>query len=251
MGATLTRSAVVRDRHPILVLWALPRAVSTAFERMIIERGDHHVFDEPFSRHYYFGPERVSARYTEVLPESRPTEILAGLEAAAEQRPVFVKDMAYHVDGFASPELLDRFVNTFLIRDPGYALPSLAAKWPDFTDAERGYAALARLIGLAESVGQDPPIVDSDDLCRDPSATVRAYCERVGIPFLPESLTWAAGMRPEWELWRDWYEATARSTGFRPPPATPPPSRDEPRLVRAYADCAPIYQQLRARRLRP
>jgi len=237
---------------PILALWAVPRAVSTAFERMMIERGDHVVFDEPFSRHYYFGPEKRSTRFEDVLPDSRPDEIIAALEAAAAEAPVFVKDMAYHVDAIASPDLLGRFVNTFLIRDPAHALPSLAAHWPDFTDDESGYAALARLVALADGLGEDPPIVDSDDLRLDPAGTLRAYCERVGIPFRPDALQWEPGMRPEWELWPDWYEATAASTGFQPPsPAPQPPVRDDPHLARAYEHCAPIYEELRARRLRP
>jgi hypothetical protein len=235
----------------ILVLWAVPRTGSTAFERMMIERGDHVVFDEPFSRHYYFGPEKRSPRFADVLPASRPDDIIAALEAAALDTPVFAKDMAYHVDAIASPELLSRFLNTFLIRDPAYALPSLAARWPDFTDEENGYAALARLVALADGLGQNAPIIDSDDLCRDPAGTVRAYCDRVGIAFRPDSLEWEPGMRPEWELWPDWYQAAAASTGFRPPSADPPPARTDPHLVRAYERCAPIYDELRARRLRP
>lgn len=218
----------------------------------MIERGDHMVFDEPYSRHYYFGPEKRSERSTVVLPWSRPEEILARLLAAAEEAPVFVKDMAYHVDAVASSDLLSRFVNTFLLRDPAQALPSLARRWPDFTDEEAGYAALARLVALVDGRGEDAVIIDSDDLCRDPAGTVRAYCERVEITFLPRALTWEPGMRPEWELWRDWYEATAASSGFRPPSttATPPPPA-EPRVARVYDRCAPIYEQLRARRLRP
>jgi hypothetical protein len=233
--------------HPIRVLWTAPRAASTAFERMMIERGDHTVFDEPFSRHYYYGPERVSRRYTETLPNSRPDEIIAELEAAAEQRPVFVKDMAYHVVGFADAGFVGGFVNAFLIRDPAYALTSLAAKWPDFTDDERGYAAVARLVELAEAAGRGPPIIDSDDLCRDPATTVRRYCDAVGIPFVPDALTWEPGMRPEWELWPDWYGATARSTGFHPPRQEGPPPRDDPRVQQAYDECAPIYEALRDR----
>ena len=54
----------------MLALWATPRTVSTAFERMMIERGDHLVLDEPWSRAYYFGPERVSDRYGLTFPES-------------------------------------------------------------------------------------------------------------------------------------------------------------------------------------
>lgn len=217
----------------------------------MIERGDHVVFDEPFSRHYYFGPEKRSPRFADVLPDSRPHEIVAALEAAALDGPVFAKDMAYHVDAIASPELLDCFVNSFLIRDPAHALPSLAAHWPDFTDEESGYTALARLVTLTDGLGQDAPIVDSDDLCRDPAGTVRAYCARVGIAFRPDSLDWEPGMRPEWELWPDWYQAAAASTGFHPPSTDPPPALSDPHLTRAYERCAPIYEQLRARRLRP
>jgi hypothetical protein len=241
----------VARRHPILVLWATPRTASTAFERMMIERGDHVVFDEPFSRHYYFGPEKRSTRFTEILPESRPHDIVARLERAAGERPVFVKDMAYHVVGFASADFLGRFVNTFLIRDPAAALPSLAAHWPDFTDEETGYAALARLVALVEDRGDNPVILDNDDLRSDPGGAVRAYCEHIGIEFDPAALQWEPGMRPEWELWRDWYEATATSTGFRPPAPAASVGTPDPRVARAVERDAPIYWDLRARRLRP
>jgi hypothetical protein len=218
----------------------------------MIERGDHRVFNEPFSRHYYYGPEKVSHRYRhDVLPDSRPGEIVAALERAAGAAPVFVKDMAYHVDGLAAHDLVPRFVNTFIIRDPGLALPSLARMWPDFTDAECGYEALCRLVAAADAAGQDPPIVDSDDLCRDPEGIVRAYCARAGIAFDARALTWGAGMRPEWDLWEDWYEATAATTGFRPPDAAPLPSLDTPHLARAYDRCLPMYRELHARRLEP
>jgi hypothetical protein len=232
------------------VLWAVPRSVSTAFERMMIERGDHVVFDEPFSRHYYFGPDKVSDRFAAVLPRSRVGEILADLDRAAARAPVFVKDMAYHVASAASPQLLSRWVNTFLIRDPAHVLPSLARMWPDFTEEETGYEAVARLVELAEAAGQDPVIVDSDDLCRDPDHIVGAYCERVGIPFVADALTWEAGMRPEWTLWADWYEATARSTGFSRPPTASPRRDDRAELEVAYERCVAVYEQLRARRLK-
>jgi hypothetical protein len=232
-----------------VALWAVPRTASTAFERMVIERGDHTVFDEPFSEHYYFGPHKSSARFTEVRPDADPAAILERVEAAARRGPVFVKDMAYHVAGVASPAFAGRFTNTFLIRDPARSLPSLARMWPDFTDEEAGYDALAALVGHAEAAGQDPIVVDSDDLCRHPEAVVAAWCHRVGIPFVPEALTWAPGMREEWRLWPEWYGATSRSTGFRPPSGTPPPQEDE-RVAAASERCRPVYEALRARRLR-
>ena len=42
------------------------------------------------------------------------------------------------------------------------------------------------------------------------------WCTQVGIEHRPASLQWAPGMRPEWQLWREWYENAAASTGFAP-----------------------------------
>ena len=234
-------------RRP-LALWAVPRAASTAFERMVIERGDHTVFDEPFSEHYYFGPRKVSRRFAEVRPQADPDAILQRVESATGRGPVFVKDMAYHVAAVASPAFAGRFTNTFLIRDPARSLPSLARMWPDFTDEEAGDEALAALVAHAETAGQEAVVVDSDDLCRDPSGVVAAWCARVGIPFVAGALSWAPGMRPEWELWPDWYGATSRSTGFQPP-SDEPPRVEGARVVEAYERCLPVYEALRARRL--
>ena len=49
--------------HPITFMWSVPRSVSTSFERMMTARGDHEVFDEPFSLRYYFSQERRSPRF--------------------------------------------------------------------------------------------------------------------------------------------------------------------------------------------
>jgi len=215
---------------------------------MVIERGDHEVFDEPFSEHYYFGPRKVSPRFAEVRPAADPETILERVEAAARNGPVFMKDMAYHVVGFATPELARRFTNTFLIRDPARSLPSLARMWPDFTDEEAGFDALAELVASAEAAGQEPVVVDSDDLCRDPEAVVAAWCRRVGLAFSASALSWAPGMQEEWRLWPDWYGATSRSTGFAAPSGDVPPLTGA-RVLAAYERCLPVYEALRARRL--
>ena len=38
---------------PVLVLWAVPRSTSTAFERMMSQRGDHTCVHEPFGEVWY------------------------------------------------------------------------------------------------------------------------------------------------------------------------------------------------------
>ncbi|KQT91546.1 hypothetical protein ASG49_11030 [Marmoricola sp. Leaf446] len=236
--------------HPITVLWSVPRSVSTSFERMVSERGDHTVLDEPFSRAYYFGPDRRSQRYDETIPDSSAEQVLAEIEAAAEERPVFVKDMAYQATELLDRDFLARFRNTFLVRDPAATLTSMARKWPDFTDEETGWAHLDRAADLVEELGQPLVVVDADRLCADPAAVVEDWCQRMGVAYDASALTWEPGMRPEWELWGEWHASTARSTGFgdlRPPP--PPPGPEDGRLRAAYDAALPVYERLLAHAL--
>ena len=130
--------------NPITFLWTVPRSVSTSFERMMSARGDHIVFDEPFSRSYYYGPDRRSSRYDEILPESSADEVVQQIEEAALEKPVFVKDMAYQAATVLGPDLLKRFDNCFLVRHPAATLRSLDRHWPDFTDEETGLGAPRR-----------------------------------------------------------------------------------------------------------
>ena len=41
------------EMKPILALWAVPRSTSTAFERMMRQRGDHDCVHEPFGEVWY------------------------------------------------------------------------------------------------------------------------------------------------------------------------------------------------------
>jgi len=203
---------------PVLALWATPRTVSTAFERMMIERGDHVVLDEPWSRAYYFGPERRSDRYPLTFPESTYAAVEAGVLAAGRTSTVFVKDMAYHAAPGITDEALRAIRHTFLVRDPRAALTSLHRRWPDFTADEAGYEAQRVLFDrVCDVTGSTPAVIDSDALRADPDGVIARWCEQVGLEHRPESLRWEAGMQPEWQLWRSWYENAAASTGFSPP----------------------------------
>ena len=213
---------------------------------MMMERGDVTVFHEPFSVRYYYGATKRSDRYDEVRGDGDPDAIVAMLETAAADRPVFVKDMAYHVVGLVDDEFVGRFAHSFLVRDPARTISSLAAVWPDFTDEEVGFDALGALAGR---VGE-PVVIDGDELRRDPEGVVRGWCDRVGLPFVAEALTWSPGMRDEWGLWEEWHGDVARSSGFTPPDDGEPPERTDPRVAGAYERARPIYDDLRRRAVR-
>jgi Sulfotransferase domain len=233
--------------HRVTFLWTVPRSVSTSFERMMMARGDHVVIDEPFSRSYYYGPDRRSSRYTDSLPNSSAAEVLSDIEEAARERPVFVKDMAYQAATLLGPDLLKRFENCFLVRDPAAMLRSLARHWPDFSDEESGWAHLDEAVRIVDSLEQPRVVLDADLLCKDPAGVVAEWCEQMDLPYVEEALTWEPGMQDEWDLWGDWHASTATATGFnelREPP--PPPTPHESRLHEAYQVAMPVYKELMA-----
>lgn len=235
----------VQQPGPIIVLWTTPRSRSTAFERMMIERGDLTVFDEPFSARYYFSEERRSDRFDEVLPASDAASIVERIDEAAAEGPVFVKDMAYHASGLLDHELLGRFTNTFLVREPTAALASFARMWPDLTEEEAGYERLAEAFAVADDLIEGtPPVLEADALCAAPTETVAAWCDAVGLDFRPDALTWEPGMVEQWELWREWYEGVADSTGFHPAPPRGPVDLDDGRLVAIAERSEPVYEEL-------
>jgi hypothetical protein len=235
-----------------VALWCVPRSVSTAFERHFVERGDFEVFHEPFSASYYYSPERRSDRFAGSEPkEAYRYEKVLGESLAPREKPAFIKDMAYHVAGFATPEVAARFTNTFLLREPAAVLTSLHKFWPDFTFEEAGFEELHRLYTLAVEAGQEEPaVVDAADLLAEPEGIVAAYCERIRVPHKPEALSWEPGEVPEWRMWSEWHADAQNSTGLQP--RSPEPEKPLPKELReVHERCLPYYEELHAKRLRP
>jgi hypothetical protein len=169
---------------------------------------------------------------------------------SVEEKRVYFKDMAYHVVGHMSGDFVSRFTNTFIIRNPAPVIASLSRFWPDFTLEETGYEQQHRLFELAVENGEDPAVVDAADLTADPEGTIRAYCEKLGVPFMPESLSWEPGEVPEWEMWTEWHEEVQDSTGIKSQPL-----EDDTEvpvgLESVYDRCVTYYEELHAQRIRP
>lgn len=241
-----------------IVLWVHPRSVSTAFEIMMAERGDFVTFHEPFGVPYYHGPAGQQRGHL-ADPQIVETydDVYEKVLNTARTQSIFFKDMAYYVENTEIVERLSHFQHTFLVRNPRDTLASLAKKWPDVAFDEAGYGALLWLFRKVERYFERPPIVmDADDLLANPAGMIRAYCEAVGIPFLERALTWEPGPRKALMWWDNgsWHETLQQSRGFlrqearaqnRDPGVLPE------RLQRILFECQPIYDTLRAARLRP
>jgi sulfate adenylyltransferase len=238
------RKAHVRQEKPV-ALWAVPRSISTAFERVFVERDDFEVLHEPFSASYYYGEDRLSDRFADAEPKAE-----YGFERVAEDvfRPreerVFLKDMAYHAKKLLSPEFASRFVNTFIVRDPKYVLMSLYKMWPDFTLEETGYEDLYKMFRYATDAGEEVAVVDAMTFTENPAGVLAAYCEHLQVPFTAGSLTWESRDVKRWDNWEGWHADAEESTGIKPATRRDPELPAE--LEEAYEYCLPYYYELAA-----
>src|SRR5215213_10142858 len=116
------REAHVTQSKPV-ALWAVPRSISTAFERVFVERDDFEVLHEPFSACYYYGVDRLSNGFAdaELKAEYSYESVLEDVVSPREQR-LFHKDMAYQAKKVLSPNFASRLANTFLVTHHKYDL---------------------------------------------------------------------------------------------------------------------------------
>jgi hypothetical protein len=213
---------------------------------MMAERGDFDLVHEPFSYLVMYG-------YTDVgstRVSSEPALIKALLDLPGQ---VFAKETTgvRYPEVLATPEFLDRWTHTFLIRDPRETIPSYLKLEPDARVRSIGFELLHEIYtAVAERTGRQPVVIDAADLVRDPAGTVRAYCAATGIPFVPEALSWQPAQRPEWQPSRRWHDTVAASTGFGAVSSGPAPVPDAV-TARYLAAHLPCYEALYARRLTP
>jgi hypothetical protein len=233
----------------ILALWSAPRSRSTAFERMMAERGDYRMLHEPFSHVINFGESDVDGDVAR-----SEAELIPALWRLAAHGPLFFKDTTdFHYPRLlADTEFLAGPVHTFLIRDPAQAIASHYALHPGLQRDEIGFAWLAELYdAVAAATGRPPVVIDAADLVAAPELTVRAYCAAAGIPFVADALSWRPGVPPAWERTLRWHERASQSSGFVPTePYRPEIIAANPVLAGYLEYHRPHYERLAAAALR-
>jgi len=243
--------------NQIIALWAVPRSTSTAFEWMMRQRGDLDCLHEPFGEAWYQGEDPLWPRFQ---PGDRTTpgltieSVWEDIQNRAWHRPVFIKDFPHYISHMWTPEFLSRFTHAFLIRDPAKTITSIYNKWPGFDELEVGFPEQRALYDLLTALnGAPPPVIDSDDLLERPEAMVAAFCDHVGIPFVPEALSWEVGADTAAYSWWDGgsFHANLRdSTGLTPQVRRYVEIDDAPvRVQRVYRRMQPHYTHLYKNRI--
>ncbi|XP_070578536.1 uncharacterized protein [Ptychodera flava] len=251
-----------------VILWSAPRCISTAFERSMRTLQDVKVYHEYYCIASYHGEERIYTRYQDDKPveKFRYGDVKSTLEGAFPQyQGVFLKDMAYAMVG-QFDALPAGYRHTFLIRDPTKAITSLyktikrgnMPEWSDFRPEEAGFCEMWQLYQHVRDVtGEEPVVIDADDLLSDPAAMMKKYCEAVGLEYTDRMLEWDADDQSEHWTWENaWYGTVSSSTGFiKTPGANAHTAKIDtsslPEYVQdAIREAQPAYENLFNRRIK-
>jgi hypothetical protein len=239
-------------------MWSGPRNLSTALMRSFGNRGDTVVIDEPFYSHYLTVTGLNHPMRDAVIASQSPdwrvvvAELLAPLPPGVAVQ--YQKQMAHHLLPDMGWDWFDAVTHAFLIRDPRPMLASLARKLETCTLADTGLPQQVEIFDyVVASTGAIPAVIDAVDLLAAPERVLSQLCARVGTPFTPRMLEWPPGPRASDGVWaRHWYDRVERTTRFEPV-ETPGGDAGAPltaELARIEAECRPLYEKLRAHRLR-
>ncbi|GAU25534.1 hypothetical protein TSUD_38920 [Trifolium subterraneum] len=140
-------------------------------------------------------------------------------------------------------DLLKKGKHFILIRTPLDILPLFGKVVPP-SFFELGLMELVQIYNDLCDIGKPPPVIDAEELQKDPEATLRGLCKDLEIPFQPSMLSWEAGPKPIDGLWAPWwYNNAHKSTGFKEQRKYPEPFPFP--LYDLLEQSLPLYNMLR------
>ena len=239
----------------IIAMWSGPRNLSTAMMRAFENRKDTEVLDEPFYAHYlsitelnHPGRDLIldaqSTDWNEVATKCRS-------KTFQEKQVWYQKHMAQHnLEGFDISWVRD-VQNCLLIRNPKDVIASYGKKFPIMDERLLGYVQQAEIIDFLEKENNiTPPIIDADDILKNPEHMLRKLCKTLDIEYYPSMLSWRKGPRDSDGVWAPyWYEGVYDSTGFKPYVERKTTFDDS--LNEIYDNCREHYDGFYEKRIRP
>jgi len=229
-------------------MWSGPRNISTALMRSWESRSDTFVIDEPFYAHY-LSVTNVDHPGRDEIVQSGETDqsvVSKGLISDIDDSCsiYFQKHMTHHMIPSVGREWMKDVVNCFLIRDPKDMILSYTKVNSNLSMHLLGLEDQYELFEYVTKInGRAPPVIDSKDILLDPRETLRLLCEKIGVVFSEEMLSWSKGVRDTDGIWaKYWYENVINSTGFNTYTEKNEVIRDE--YLQLYEDCLKIYEKL-------
>ncbi|WP_156775778.1 sulfotransferase family protein [Sulfitobacter sp. NAS-14.1] len=219
--STTTLDRPVKD---IVFLWATPRSVSTAFERVMKNSDELQILHEPFTDTYYYSEVRRSSRYGDWDNDpalASPDNVNALLRKTSSRGRVFVKELAFQGEPYVSDFIYNTAHHIFIIRSPHNVYRSLVKLKPDFTEEEFGFLALERVYSRVVGLAPKHLVVDGDQFVQEPEHTIEETCDEIGVRFHTSMLSWDDGRIRAWstseaESQAKWHKTLENSTTIQP-----------------------------------
>jgi len=235
-----------------IAMWSGPRNISTAMMRSWENRSDTQVVDEPFYAFYLHKTRSPHPCFEEVLQSqsSRYEQVVSELTQGASNNEVqYQKHMTHHMLAGCDLSWVKKLQHCFLIRDPAQVINSYTHSRGVCSVEDIGIKRQFELYQeISQASGQDIPIVDSNDVLKDPENTLRLLCEKLSVPFMPDMLNWLKGSRVSDGVWaKHWYKSVENSTGFAPYTEKQLQLNDE--QLEVVNQVQPFYQQLYDKRI--
>jgi len=237
-----------------IAMWSGPRNISTAVMRAWSNRPDTVVIDEPFYAYYLERTRKDHPGAAEIRAQGETDwrKLVARLTKdplPADKRILFQKQMTHHLLPEIDREWVVDLTNCFLIRDPREVILSYIKKNPGPTLEDLGFVQQCEIFDFVrERTDTIPPVIDADDVLKNPEQMLRALCDAISVGFDKAMLSWPLGLRDTDGIWaKHWYDAVARSTSFEP---YKPREGNVPESLRdIYEKCRHCYEQLYEHRL--
>ena len=229
-------------------MWSGPRNISTALMRSWESRSDTFVIDEPFYAHYLSVTNVDHPGRDEIIQsgETDQSVVSKGLISDIDDSCsiYFQKHMTHHMIPSVGREWMKDVVNCFLIRDPKDMILSYTKVNSNLSMHLLGLEEQYELFEYVTKInGRAPTVVDSKDILLDPRETLRLLCEKIGVVFSEEMLSWSKGVRDTDGIWaKYWYDNVINSTGFN---IYRQKDDDVPsKYLGLYDECIKIYDEL-------
>ena len=229
-------------------MWSGPRNISTALMRSWESRSDTFVIDEPFYAHY-LSVTNVNHPGRDEIVQSGETDqsvVSKGLISDIDDSCsiYFQKHMTHHMIPSVDRDWMKDVVNCFLIRNPKDMILSYTKVNSNLNMHLLGLEEQYELFEYVTKInGRAPPVVDSKDILIDPRKILSLLCEKVGVIFSEEMLSWSKGVRDTDGIWaKYWYDNVINSTGFNTYTEKNEVIRDD--YLQLYEDCLKIYEKL-------
>ena len=216
-------------------------------------RPDTVVVDEPFYAFYLKETDTKHPGSEEVIAQGETDwrKVVTQLTGPIpHQAHIFYqKQMTHHLLPEISRYWLRDVTNCFLIRDPAAVITSYIKKNPEPKLNDLGFVQQAEIFDFVRGQTHSiPPVIDADDILRDPERMLRLLCDKIGVEFSDAMLSWPPGPRETDGIWaKYWYAEVERSTGFQPYRERKIEVAE--RLREVHTRCRECYERLHTARL--